>query len=72
MTIFRGPHKAVLDQRGEILIAFARTVGIAQGGHELDLEVGDIAFVDLGQRRVIPVAVVAHTHEPILRFGRSI
>ena len=65
-------HEAVFDQRRKILVALARTIGVAQGGHELDLEVGDVALVDLGQRRVIPIAVVAHPHQPVLRLGRSI
>src|SRR6266567_2067165 len=48
------------------------TSRVAKGGHELDLEVGHVAAIDLLQRRVIPVAVVAHPHQPVLRLGGSI
>jgi len=65
-------EEAVLGERREILSPFVGTIGVAKRGHELDLEVGDVVLVDHGERRVIPIAVVAHAHEPVLRRGRCI
>ncbi len=65
-------EESVLDQRREILIALARPAGIADRRHELDLEVGDVALVDLVEGRVVPVVVAPHAHQPVLRLRARI
>src|SRR5215813_253122 len=63
-------YEAVLDQWREVFSSLVGTGRVAERGHELDLQIGDVAAIDLAQRRMVPIAVVPHAHQPVLRLGR--
>jgi hypothetical protein len=56
-------HDAVADKRGSLLIAELLRPGPGE------LQVADIAFVDLVERAVSPAVIRAPPHEPVIRTG---